>query len=279
MKNLIIKGIKNIDGMKFHDIEGGFGEGKKAILVKEIADIHNRELKDINRNINNNIERFKEDIDIIDLKNGGFDSPLQELGISNRDISISKNIYLLSERGYAKLLKILEDDLAWDQYDKLVDEYFNMKAEFKNGQANLSGLSPQLQALINIELEQKKLDKKIEQVREENKAEIESIRNAVTLNSNGWRKETTEIINKVANKLGGFAEINILKKEIYKELNSRLRVDVNRRLLEKQKRMALEGVCKSKINKTNILDVIEEDKKLIDGYVNIIRQYSLKYGV
>ena len=43
--------------------------------------------------------------------------------------------------------------------------------------------------------------------------------------------------------------------------------------------MALEGVCKSKIDKVNVLDVIAEDKKLIDGYVNIIRQYALKYGV
>lgn len=280
MKSLIIKGMKNIEGMKFHDIEGGFGEGKKAMLVKEIANIHERDLKVLNQNVSRNISRFKSGIDIVDLKGTEFEVILSDHGIYTQNaINRSSNIYLLSERGYAKLLKILEDDLAWDQYDKLVDEYFNMKAEFKNGQANLSGLSPQLQALINIELEQKKLDKKIEQVREENKAEIESIRNAVTLNSNGWRKETTEIINKVANKLGGFAEINILKKEIYKELNSRLGVDVNRRLLEKQKRMALEGVCKSKINKTNILDVIEEDKKLIDGYVNIIRQYSLKYGV
>lgn len=135
MNSLIVNGMKNIDGMKFHDIEGGFGEGKKLMLVKEIANIHGRELKDINRNINNNIERFKKDIDIVDLKNGGFDSLLQELGISNREINISKNIYLLSERGYSKLLKILEDDFAWEQYDKLVDGYFNMRNQLSSGQA------------------------------------------------------------------------------------------------------------------------------------------------
>lgn len=126
-----INGLKEIDGMKFHDIEGGFGEGKKAMLVKEIANIHGRELKVINQNINNNISRFKKGIDIVDLKNGHFELPLQDLGFSNRDISISKNIYLLSERGYAKLLKILEDDVAWEQYEKLVDGYFNMRGQAK----------------------------------------------------------------------------------------------------------------------------------------------------
>ncbi|MDU6935099.1 MAG: ORF6N domain-containing protein [Clostridium sp.] len=60
MNKLIkINGLKQIENMKFHDIEGGFGEGKKAMLVKEIANIHGRELKVINQNINNNISRFK----------------------------------------------------------------------------------------------------------------------------------------------------------------------------------------------------------------------------
>ncbi|WP_416712444.1 ORF6C domain-containing protein, partial [Bacillus cereus] len=35
----------------------------------------------------------------------------------------------LSERGYAKLLKILEDDIAWEVYDQFVDGYFNMREE------------------------------------------------------------------------------------------------------------------------------------------------------
>lgn len=114
---------------------------------------------------------------------------------------------------------------------------------------------------------------------EKSREEIQAMRDAITLDSNGWRKETTSIINKIATKLGGFSEVNLLKREIYKLLDTRLGVDVNRRLLEKKKRMALEGVCKSKIDKVNVLDVIAEDKKLIDGYVNIIRQYALKHNV
>ena len=114
---------------------------------------------------------------------------------------------------------------------------------------------------------------------EKSREEIQAMRDAITLDSNGWRKETTAIINKIATKLGGFSEVNLLKREIYKLLDTRLGVDVNRRLLEKKKRMALEGVCKSKIDKVNVLDVIAEDKKLIDGYVNIIRQYALKHNV
>ena len=38
-----------------------------------------------------------------------------------------------SERGYAKLLKLLEDDLAWEKYGELLDGYFHMRKEIKEG--------------------------------------------------------------------------------------------------------------------------------------------------
>lgn len=128
--NVKVNGLVNIYGMKFHDIEGGFGEGKKSMLAKEIANIHGRELKVVNQSINMNRKRFLNGIDIVDLKGSGFEVNLIDHGIySQNAINRSENIYLLSERGYSKLLKILEDDFAWEQYDKLVDGYFNMREQ------------------------------------------------------------------------------------------------------------------------------------------------------
>ncbi|AUB61922.1 hypothetical protein CSW12_02065 [Bacillus cereus] len=125
-----ILGKQNIEGYQFTGIEGGFGEGKKAMLLKEIADIHSQPLKEVNRRINDNRIRFKNGIDIIDLKSGGSNPPqLLNLGFSKMQIAKANNIYLLSERGYAKLLKILEDDTAWDLYDQFVDGYFNMREQ------------------------------------------------------------------------------------------------------------------------------------------------------
>ena len=72
-KQIKVTGTQNLGSVQFTGIEGGFGEGKKAMLVKDIAEIHQREVKEINRNINNNINRFKNSIDIIDLKTSGFD--------------------------------------------------------------------------------------------------------------------------------------------------------------------------------------------------------------
>lgn len=46
----------------------------------------------------------------MDLKVENFAVTLSDLGFNQGQINASKHIYLLSERGYAKLLKILEDE-------------------------------------------------------------------------------------------------------------------------------------------------------------------------
>lgn len=129
-----LNGIQEFMGKEIPIIEGGFGDNCKVILAKTVAEIHEDEVKNINRLINNNLKRFKEGIDIIDIKNcGDYESlQLNQLGFTKMQISKAKNIYLLSERGYAKLIKIMDTDLAWDVHDKLMDEYFTMREVIKN---------------------------------------------------------------------------------------------------------------------------------------------------
>lgn len=128
MKELTVKGLITVEGMKFHEIEGGFGEGRKSMLAKEIAEIHGKKPQHINEAINKNRKRFVDMVDIIDLKGTEVVVDLVDSEIYSKNaVNASKNIYLLSERGYSKLLKILDDDFAWEQYDKLVDSYFNMR--------------------------------------------------------------------------------------------------------------------------------------------------------
>lgn len=127
MQELKLLGKEKVGKFEFTGIEGGFGGDKKAMLVKDIAAIHDRPVKAINQAIERQINRFKNGIDILDLKVENFAVTLSDLGFNQGQINASKHIYLLSERGYAKLLKILEDDTAWDIYDELVDNYFNMR--------------------------------------------------------------------------------------------------------------------------------------------------------
>jgi anti-repressor protein len=136
--------------------------------------------------------------------------------------------------------------------------------------------------LISSLQEMKALKNEVQAIKEstqETKEELQGIRDAVTLEPNQWRKDTATLINKIANKLGGFEHIEPIRKEAYKILNNSYGVDINRRLLNKKRNMALEGCSKSKINNTNYLDVIAEDKKLINGYISIIAKLAIKHGI
>ena len=290
--NVKVNGLVNVKGMKFHDIEGGFGESKKAMLVKEIAYIHGRDTGKINELINKNRKRFLDGIDVLDLK-GNFDILLKDNGIYTQNaINRSENIYLLSERGYSKLLKILEDDFAWEQYDKLVDGYFNMREKVNSGQSlNTSELSPELQmfnqmfkAMANTELEIKKVKAVAEETNkkiEDTKEEIQGIRDVVSINTStiSWREDCRKLIVKMAHKLGGNSFIADVNKEIYSLMRIRLKCKLDVQLTNMRRRMADEGVCKSKRDKLNYLDVIERDCRLIEGYVAIVKELAVKYGI
>jgi hypothetical protein len=191
--NVKVNGLVNVSGMKFHDIEGGFGEGKKAMLVKEIANIHRRDIKDINRNINNRRKWFKDGVDIVDLKTGEYKPLVLEMGFTNAQYGNANNIYLLSERGYSKLLKILEDDFAWEQYDKLVDGYFNMREQVNSGQAiNTSKLSKELQAILMLDEKTVEIDNR-----------LTSLEERMTIET-GAQKVLQDLVNKkVITALGG----------------------------------------------------------------------------
>lgn len=106
------------------------GENRKCISIKDISKIHNKQVKKINEIINNNKERFIEGKDYIDLlETNDFIDIANELNMigSNR----VKNAYILSERGYFKLIKLMNNDKAWDIYEELLDNYFSMRTEIK----------------------------------------------------------------------------------------------------------------------------------------------------
>lgn len=134
---LKVIGKERIGKIEFTGIEGGFGNDKKAMLVKDIAQIHERQVKEINKLINNNHNRFRTGIDLLDLKQVISNNLFSDYGFTKAQWGNANHIYLLSERGYAKLLKILDDDKAWYIYDQLVDNYFNMRVAIKNNEPSL----------------------------------------------------------------------------------------------------------------------------------------------
>ena len=91
--------------------------------------------------------------------------------------------------------------LERNEKGKQVRRYFiQVEKKYKCAKSSLADLSPQLQLIINMEMKQKEHDQKLEEL--DNK--VDSIKEVVALRPNAWRKESSTIINKIAQKLGGY---------------------------------------------------------------------------
>ena len=66
--DLTIQGRQRVMGKEIPVVLGGFGEGKRCVSDKTIAEIHKMEPKHVRERISQNIKRFKECIDYIDIK-------------------------------------------------------------------------------------------------------------------------------------------------------------------------------------------------------------------
>ncbi|HBD70867.1 MAG TPA: hypothetical protein DC019_00195 [Ruminococcus sp.] len=150
-------------------------------------------------------------------------------------------------------------------------------------QSQFADLSPQLQVLIQMETRQKQIEaRQVEQATALAGLEqkLQNTCEVIALDKTAWRKDSEHLINKIARATGeGYGGIRLVYEEIYRSIESRAGVSLNTRLTNKRNRMAGEGVCKSKRDKLTRIDIIAEDKKLIEIYVAIVKELAVKYGV
>lgn len=173
--------------------------------------------------------------------------------------------------------------LERNEKGKQVRKYFiDVEKRYKNNPVQLVDLSPQMQALsalvenmVRHELEQKKQARELAEVKDR----IESIREVVAINTKTWRDDTSKIISKIGAQLGGNQSFGKVRNESYELLERRLGVSLRKRLLYKRRRMAEEGISKTAREKLTYVDIISEDKKLIEGYMAIVKEMAIKYGI
>ena len=140
---------------------------------------------------------------------------------------------------------------------------------------NIESLSPELRLLINLEVKQKQQEKALV----ETNKRLDHIGDVIALDTRSWRKDAHSLIVGIAQKMGGMDYMREVQAEIFRLVDLRSGSCLERRLINKRQRMAAEGVCKSKQDKINKVDIIADDKKLIEIYVAIVKELAVKNGV
>ncbi len=244
-------------------------EGQRVLLTGQLAESYETTPEVISNNFSRNNKRYDEGKHYFVLEGDA----LREFKATHQfddQLKFAPKLYLWTERGAMLHAKSLNTDRAWAVYDELVETYFRAK----QAAADFSQLSPQLQALINLETEQRRQAAQLNVMEQK----FDDVRELMALSPNGWRKDGQRLVAKMARALGGNEHIRDINNEIYALVNERAHADLARRLTNKRQRMADEGICKSKRDKLNNLDVIADDPKLIEIYTKIVRELAIKYG-
>lgn len=145
---------------------------------------------------------------------------------------------------------------------------------------DMSELSPSLQTfkqifdtMVEQEIKQKQMEKDIEEI----KTSLDGIQNLISLSKDNWRHDVKDIINKIAYKTG--TKHKVIWDEVYNELQTRFGVNLNTRLKNRKNNAINNGMSKSKAEKINKLDIIDEDKSLVEGLLIVTKDLALKYNI
>jgi len=244
-------------------------QGKKTIDSRQVAEMTDVRHSDLLEKINNYIQY---------LENGEFRSHDFFIPSTYKTEGNNKtyDCYLITRKGCDMVANKMTGEKG-----VLFTAAYVTKFEEMEKQINTLPQMSQLEIIAAIAqgaAEHEKQLKQIAAVQNQQAEQLQGIRDIVALNPNDWRKESAGLLNKMALNLGGYEHLKDIRAESYKLLDERFGVDLQCRLTNKRRRMADEGVCKSKRDKLNQLDVIADDKKLIEGYVAIIKEMAIKYG-
>lgn len=189
----------------------------------------------------------------------------------------SRKEYLLTRDGFSLLVMGFTGQKALEWKLKYINAFNEMEKRIKEQIKPMSPIeliAAQAQALVDIERKQKEQDAAL---LDTNKR-IDDIKNVVSLNTQAWREDARRLIMKIAHAMGGTDYIREVQAEIFRLVDVRGAVSLNTRLTNKRRRMADEGICKSKRDRLTKVDIIAEDKKLIEIYVAIVKEMAVKYG-
>ena len=136
--------------------------GQRVLTTQQLAEAYGTDAERIHVNFNRNKERYKAGKHFILLAGEELRQFKATYQIDNQ-LKFATKLYLWTEKGAWLHAKSLNTDEAWEAYERLVDEYYNVK----ENAINIQMLSPQLQALVSLELRQKQLEKELEEAKKQ----------------------------------------------------------------------------------------------------------------
>lgn len=246
--------------------------GQRVVTFKEIDAVHGRPDGTARKRFNDNREHFIEGEDYFKITPSEFRTAIGEM-----DARQQNDVTLITESGYLMLVKSFTDDLAWKVQRELVKGYFRAKAS----DPQFSTLSPQLQALINIEMRQHEQERQMNELAlqvQHNSDAMDKVTAAYVApisSGDNWQESANHTINALVEHF--CLNHQMFRRELYEELERESDCDLQQRLTRLKNRMKAAGATVTQCRAVTKLTIISQDKKLRSIFIGILRRRTLEF--
>ncbi|WP_226895225.1 Bro-N domain-containing protein [Oceanobacillus oncorhynchi] len=138
-----------------------------------------------------------------------------------------------------------------------------------------SQLSPELQMFNGLYQSLAKQEVATKQL----ETRVDNISNIVSMNSDEWRNTTDVVLKKIAAKWTGVEPYRSVRNLSYERFEKKAKCKLELRLNNRKERALAQGMSKSYINKINKLDCISEDKRLVEIYIQVVKEMAIQFRV
>ena len=248
---------------------------QNTIDSRQVAQMVEKQHKNLLRDIAGYIETMRKNTELkIEPSDFFIEASYQD--ITGRTLPC----YMLTKKGCEMVANKMTGEKGVLFTAAYVTAFNKMEEHLKEEAVDMTQLSPEMQMLkllidkaIATELAQKQQEQHLQLVEQK----VEGIRELVGINPNQWREDCRRLIVRIANRMGGNEYIRDVNAEVFQQVDERAGVSLATRLTNKRRRMADEGVCKSKLDRLTKVDVIAEDRKLVEIYIKVVRELEVRY--
>ncbi|WP_281659097.1 BRO family protein [Halobacillus sp. Cin3] len=145
----------------------------------------------------------------------------------------------------------------------------------KNGSYQLNPPSTQLEILQGAVNQMVKQEKRVTQL----EGEVNTISNIVSMDNIAWRDKVKVILKKIAKNWTGVDPYRSVIQLSYDRLEKRAGCRLDIRLTNRKERAAAQGMSKSYVQKINKLDVIAEEKRLVEIYIQVVKEMAIQFKI
>lgn len=181
--------------------------------------------------------------------------------------------YLINRDGFTLLAMGFTGKAALEWKIKYIAAFNEMERQLSQKQPDFAELSPELRCLIRLEQQQRQQAQEIVQLNQK----LDQLQGTAAFGTGGWRRESAQIIARIAQARGGAQYGPHIYQAAYTLLEEREHCSLTTRLEALRSEQRQQGMSKTRAGRLTKMDAIAANPDSVERWLKILREMEARY--